>query len=108
MDEGLQTLELPVAGMSCSACLQKLREALEALPGAEGVDIAMGWVRLRFYPGAVSEDAVRARVEAAGYWVAAPAPRSRNPLRRFLERMADANDRALAGKRLDCCKLSDQ
>jgi Cd2+/Zn2+-exporting ATPase len=107
MDEGLLSLDLPIAGMSCGACVQRLREALEALPGVEGAEVAVGSVRLRYYPEALSGDAIRARIEAVGYRIAAPAPASRNPILRFLERMGEANERALAGKRLDCCKLSD-
>jgi copper chaperone CopZ len=107
MGDGLQSLDLPVAGMSCATCVQRLREALEALPGVEGLEVAIGRVHLQYYPEALSRDAIRARIEAVGYGVAAPAPRSRNPIRRFLERMGEANDRALAGKRLDCCKISD-
>jgi copper chaperone CopZ len=107
MSEGLQSLDLPVAGMSCATCVQRVRQALEGLPGVEGLEVAIGRVRLQYYPEALSRDAIRARIEAVGYKVAAPAPRSRNPIRRFLERMGEANDRALAGKRLDCCKISD-
>lgn len=107
MNEGLLSLDLPIAGMSCASCVQRLREALEALPGVEGAEVAVGSVRLRYYPEALSRDTIRARIETAGYRVAAPAPASRNPIRRFLDRMGDANEKALAGKRLDCCKISD-
>ena len=107
MGEGLQSLDLPVAGMSCATCVQRVRQALEGLPGVEGLEVVIGRVRLQYYPEALSRDAIRARIEAVGYRVAPPAPRSRNPIRRFLERMGEANDRALAGKRLDCCKISD-
>ena len=107
MGEELQSLDLPVAGMSCAACVQRVRQALEGLPGVEGLEVAIGRVHLQYYPEALSRDAIRARIEAVGYRVAAPAPRSRNPIRRFLQRMGEANDRALAGKHLDCCKISD-
>jgi copper chaperone CopZ len=104
--EGLQSLDLPVAGMSCVACVQRVRRALESLPGVEGAEVAIGKVRLQYYAEALSRDAIRARIEALGYKVATSA-RSRNPFRRFLERMGDANAKALEGKRLDCCKISD-
>ena len=107
MGEELQFLDLPVAGMSCATCVQRVRQALEGLPGVEGLEVTIGRVHLQYYPEALSRDAIRARLEAVGYRVAAPAPRSRNPIRRFLQRMGEANDRALAGKHLDCCKISD-
>ena len=103
---GLQSLDLPVVGMSCAACVQRVRQALDSLPGVEGVEVATGWVRLQYYPEALGTDSIRARIEALGYGIPAPV-RSRNPVRRFLERMGDANAKALEGKRLDCCKLSE-
>ena len=106
--EGLQSLDLQVAGMSCAACLQRVKQALAGLPGVEleRVEVKIGRVRLEYYAEALSAETIRARIESLGYSIPAPA-RSRNPFRRFLERMGEANAKALAGKRLDCCKISD-
>ena len=104
---GLRSLELPVVGMSSAACSQQLIQALEGLPGVERAEARNGRVRLEYYAEALSAEAIRARIEALGYGVAAPA-RSRNPIRRFLERLGEANAKALEGKRLDCCKLVDK
>jgi copper chaperone CopZ len=107
--EGLQSLDLPVAGMGCAACVQRVRQALEGLPGVEleRVEVKIGRVRLDYYAQALSAETIRARIESLGYGIPAPAPRSRNPIRRFLQRLGDANAKALAGKRLDCCQISD-
>jgi Cu+-exporting ATPase len=104
--EGLQSLELPVTGMSCTACVQRIRQALESLPGVEPDNVEIGRVRLDYYTEALTAESIRARIEALGYGVPSP-QRSRNPLRRLLDRMGEANDKALAGKRLDCCKITD-
>ncbi len=107
-EEGLQSLDLPVTGMSCAACVQRVRQALESLAGVEpdNIEVEIGRVRLDYYAEALSADSIRARIEALGYGVPSP-QRSQNPLRRLLDRMGDANDKALAGKRLDCCKITD-
>jgi hypothetical protein len=47
---------------------------------------------------------VRAKIEALGYAIPVPAF-SRNPLRRFLDRMAAANEKAFGHERLDCCTM---
>ncbi len=104
--EGLQSLDLPVSGMICEACVQRVRQALASLPGVESIEVQVGWVRLDYYAEALSADSIRARIESLGYGVPSPQP-SRNPVRRLLERMGEANAKALAGKRLDCCKITD-
>lgn len=106
--EGLQSLELPVTGMSCAACVQRLRQALAGLSGVEpeNIDVQVGRVRLDYYAEALSAESIRARIESLGYGVPWPKP-SRNPIRRLLDRMGEANDKALAGKHLDCCKITD-
>jgi copper chaperone CopZ len=106
--EGTQRLELAVDGMSCGACAERIRLALAALPGVEGVEVEIGRVRLDYYPEAVGPQSLRACIESLGYQLPSTAPPSRNPLRRFLERMGQANDKALEGKRLDCCKIVEK
>ena len=106
--DGTQRIELPVAGMSCAACVQRVRQALEGLPGVERAQVEIGRVRLDYFPEALGADTIRACIEGLGYSVPVPAPSSRNPLRRFLDRMGEANAKALEGKRLDCCKISEE
>jgi len=107
-EEGLQSLDLPVTGISCETCVQRVRQALAGLPGVEleRIKVEIGRVRLDYYAAAVSAETIRARIESLGYGIPVPA-RSRNPIRRFLDRLGDANARALEGKRLDCCKIVD-
>jgi copper chaperone CopZ len=108
--EGLQSLDLPVAGMIGPACVRRVRQALAGLPGVEleRVEVKIGRVRLDYYAQALSAETIRAHIEALGYGLPFPAPRSRNPIRRFLELLGDANAKALTGKRLDCCKIVDE
>jgi Cu+-exporting ATPase len=106
--DGLRSLDLPVSGMSCAACVLRVRQALAGLPGVEpeSIQVEVGRVRLGYYAEALGEETIRACIESLGYGFPT-ARRSRNPLRRLLDRMAEANDKALEGKRLDCCKISE-
>ena len=60
---------VPVHGMSCGGCEQKVREALEALPG---VDRALpehigDEVEVFYDPAVVDRDGIRAAIRAAGF-----------------------------------------
>jgi copper chaperone CopZ len=106
MDESgaMQSLELTVVGMHCDNCVQRVRAALHEELGIERAEVTLGRVVLEYYPEALSIDAVRAKIEALGYSVPVPMP-SRNPLRRFLDRMSAANEQAFGHERLDCCTM---
>jgi copper chaperone CopZ len=106
MDESgaIQTTELAVVGMHCDACVQRVRAALLEEPGIERSEVTLGKVSLEYYPEAISIDAVRAKIEALGYSVPV-ATHSRNPLRRFLDRMTAANKKEFGNERLDCCTM---
>ncbi len=106
MDESgtMQSTELNVVGMHCDGCVQRIGAALRDEPGIERADVTLGRVVLTYYPEALSLDAVRAKIEALGYSLAVPAI-SRNPLRRFLDRMAEVNEKTFGHERLDCCTM---
>jgi copper chaperone CopZ len=100
----LQALEIPVSGMHCDRCLQRVRAALAEVPGIERSVVTLGSVMLEYYPEAMSPDAVHAKIEALGYTVPVATP-SRNPVRRFLDRMTVANEKAFGNEPLDCCTM---
>jgi copper chaperone len=60
---------LPVQGMSCGGCEEKVRRAVEALPGVErAVPEHIGdEVEVYYDPAAVDLDAIRAAIRAAGF-----------------------------------------
>jgi len=60
---------LPVHGMSCGGCEQKVRDAVEALPG---VDRALpehigDEVEVYYDPAVIDLEAIRAAIRAAGF-----------------------------------------
>ena len=62
-------LDLKVDGMTCDHCAHAVTQAVQAVPGAAGVDVDLdaGRVRVRGNPDLA---AVRAAIEEAGYAVA--------------------------------------
>lgn len=60
-----------VEGMSCAGCEQRVGTALRRLDGVRDVtaDHLSGRVRVRFDPDTTGPDAVRDRIELAGYTV---------------------------------------
>jgi copper chaperone CopZ len=67
----LDTISLPIWGMSCLSCAQKIEAALSALPGvAEAeVDFVFRKAMVRFDSSKVDLAALKGAVEAAGYQV---------------------------------------
>src|SRR5947209_3180343 len=75
----LQTLEIPVAGMDCTACTQHVQQAIAKLPGVESVNVLLSSEKaiIRLDPTQVQLSMIQQAVEGAGYTVptaAAPSP----------------------------------
>lgn len=59
-------IRLQIAGMSCGSCINHVRSAIEAIPGARVIDIRLGSASIELEPG-VQTDAVVSAIAAAGY-----------------------------------------
>ncbi len=71
-----ETVELPVAGMTCNHCVGSVRHALEDVPGVKEarVNLEAGRAEIVLEPGSsVDRDRLKAAIEEAGYNVPAPA-----------------------------------
>jgi copper chaperone CopZ len=68
----MEQVELAVTGMSCGACERRIETALSRLEGVvrSTADHRAARVRVAFDPNRLTEHAVRACVEQAGYVVA--------------------------------------
>lgn len=62
-------LTLAVQGMTCSACVKRVEQALQAVPGVEeaSVDLAAASARVKYVEGAVPVEAIVQAVRQAGY-----------------------------------------
>ena len=68
----MSTSTYTVNGMTCEHCVNSVREEVGGLAGVTAVDIDLGSGRLDVTADSpVSDDAVRAAVEEAGYHLAA-------------------------------------
>jgi Cu+-exporting ATPase len=74
-DAGLETVRLPIVGMSCASCVDKVERALNGVPGVllANVNFATEEATVQFLPGAVARGQLAAAVRGAGYEVGAAA-----------------------------------
>lgn len=69
----MQTEHLTVNGMSCGGCVTRVTEALTAIPGVGGVEVALstGKVDVTYDDRLVQPSQMTSAVEKAGYSVGA-------------------------------------
>ncbi|HLH26237.1 MAG TPA: heavy metal translocating P-type ATPase [Chloroflexota bacterium] len=72
---GLETVELPISGMTCASCVRRVERALAKVPGVASarVNLATERATVDLVPGLATPEALRRAVEAAGYGVGAAA-----------------------------------
>ena len=58
-----------ISGMSCGGCVNSLTRVLKSVPGIEPVKVEVGKATLRLEADKVSDAAVKAAVERAGFEV---------------------------------------
>ncbi len=66
-----QTVTLPIGGMTCAACAQRIEKTLRKLPGVEqaGVNLATEKATVTYQPQQVRFSAIREAIEKIGYQV---------------------------------------
>jgi copper chaperone CopZ len=64
-----ETIRFPVRGMTCGSCVSRITRAIRKLDGVERIDVDLGreTATVRREPALVSNAALAAAVEAAGY-----------------------------------------
>ncbi len=65
----MSTSTYTVSGMTCAHCVASVQEEVAEVPGVRSVDVVLESGQLTVSGEAVSDDAVRAAVEGAGYSV---------------------------------------
>lgn len=59
----LPVMDITIEGMHCSACVRRVRAAIEKVPGAKAEDVQIGTARV----SGADEAAVLAAIEQAGF-----------------------------------------
>jgi Cu+-exporting ATPase len=68
-----ESVELPIAGMTCASCANRIERKLNKLDGVTAtVNYATEKARVEFDPGTVAPEQLVQAVEAAGYQAALP------------------------------------
>jgi len=67
--EGTMTKTLTIEGMSCMHCVNRVKDALEAVAGVSRVDVSLEEKKATVEGERLKEDALKAAVEDAGYEV---------------------------------------
>ena len=65
----MSNLNVKIEGMSCNNCVRHVTEALEELEGVTGVQVNLEQKYALVTPAEISQDAIKAAVEEAGYEV---------------------------------------
>ncbi|MFM2106846.1 MAG: hypothetical protein RL338_1878 [Chloroflexota bacterium] len=74
-DQPLAELSLPIAGMTCASCVNRIERFLRKTPGVEEatVNLATETATIRYLPEAAGRDELVGAIEAAGYELKASA-----------------------------------
>ena len=65
----MQNVKLQIEGMSCGGCVRNVRAALEALPGVQVKQVAVGAAEVDVDPALTTADNVKQAVEKRGFVV---------------------------------------
>jgi Cu+-exporting ATPase len=93
---GVQSVTLPIEGMSCASCVEKIERTLNSLPGVvqASVNFATEKAAVSYVPGAVTVREMVQAVRATGYDVVEAGPEED-----VLEKEERARERAYRGLR---------
>lgn len=76
-DQGahMKTVVIPVEGMSCAACVARIKKTLTSIDGVGEIEVSLGErsARIHFDPSRLSPDRLVAAINGLGYRAGAPA-----------------------------------
>ncbi|MBI2429508.1 MAG: cadmium-translocating P-type ATPase [Ignavibacteriales bacterium] len=74
METKIQTMTLPVEGMTCASCVARVEKTLSRIPGVNtaAVNLATEKVTVKFNPALVSAEVMAKAVEESGYKLVIP------------------------------------
>jgi Cu+-exporting ATPase len=74
----LESVVIPVKGMSCMACVAKTKQALRAVPGVTEVEVKLspGSATVKYDPAQVTPEKLASVIKELGYGAGSPAPQT--------------------------------
>jgi copper chaperone len=70
VSQTIEARDYTVVGMTCAHCVISVREEVSQIPGVIAVDVDLASGRMSVSADDLSDDAIRAAVEEAGYELA--------------------------------------
>jgi Cu+-exporting ATPase len=95
---GPAEIELPIAGMTCASCVNRIERFLRKADGVEtaSVNLATEVATIRYVPERIGRAELARAIEAAGYDLKPPPTAEETAARRTLRAAAEADDRRRA------------
>lgn len=98
--------EINVTGCETPGSIQKVRSAVSVLKGVESVSFESGVLHITYCPHRVLLSFIEEQITAAGFHIRKPAGEKKIGLfRKFLDRLAESNEKTFGSKPLDCCTV---
>lgn len=74
----IESVVIPVKGMSCMACVAKTKQALRAVPGVTQVEVKLspGSATVKYNPLQVTPEKLASVIKELGYEAGSPAPKT--------------------------------
>ena len=107
MEEYLSVSVIPLEDRPSQEAVSAVYERLMKMEGVNNVALQESGIRIEYCRQILSIDRIKEEIIDSGCCITAAVEKKKNPLERFLERMADSNRKQFGGKKLDCCKLND-
>jgi len=85
--------------------LEGALKALRALQAVESIAVFNNSISVQFYPEVLSRESIRRELDMRGVRLS-NIPKQGNPLKRFVDRLAESNARNFGAQPLDCCTLN--
>ncbi len=74
-EANMKVVQIPVEGMSCAACVARVKKTLTSISGVSDVEVSLveRRARIRFDPSRLSSEQLVDAIKGLGYQVGAPA-----------------------------------
>ena len=110
MNQYTDIAEFPLRGRQKKYCMDICLDSLSGFQCVESADFTDDELRVEYYRQLISEEELREKIGRMGILLVksddAVVKKENNPIRRYIARLADRNEKRYGNQRLDCCDLN--